>query len=932
MPVTFLTIISAFENDDSMNIRHIIYTAAIVAILFFTSFSAKGLENNASLQWVTQSDVLPQAVARPFFGVVGKTNAAPGDLQKVALTFGGSYFDAPVADGGKKCYARTVSRLVQETVDGKTVWKAKPVRVLVNGKESPDGLPEPIAEGVTVAFDSYLLLCGGANENGESVKVWKAVFNAQTDAVELTSEPDLPAPCSMGCGGVIGKVPYVFASGKLFALDGKKWVELDGIPDDVQNGVVRSQPAGAVRISNLDTIHDNASLFVFGGYDKAEGANAKPLYDVWKMQPDRDDAGTLKVKWTRLADLEYKGEHFCSIGSTAVVVGSESILLVGGVNADVWTEVNEKLNTLSGPEKDEYLTQYYARTHESFNWEKRMFVYHTVIEEGTFFEKGNVTIPTPVCGAAVMNFSNQLLVVGGEVKPAQRWAGLQVLNLALDRTFGTVNWTVFLVYLGLMLPFGYFFMRKNKGIDDYCKGGGRIPWWVNGVAIFAAMLSSITYMTIPAMTFSSSWWMYPMTFAIFILAPIVVYLYLPFYRRLKITSAYEYLEKRFNVFSRVFASAAFIIFMIVRSAIVVYLPALALSVIVGMNLFVSIVLVGAVTVIYSTIGGVSAVIWSEFIQAVVLVGGALIAVTMMIMGTDGGVSGVFQLAMANQKFHAFDFSWSLVEPVFWVTFIGGIAINLSSYTSDQTIVQKYMTTKDEKAAARSIWFNGILSVMSCTLFYFIGTTLYAYYKSNAGSFDWSMYQNDAVFPTYIVSSLPTGVSGLLIAAIFAAAMSTLSANFNSASTAFMSDFYCRFISNDKVKAFKVAKWASFIFGTAAIAFALLIATIDIKSLFMEFQKVIGILTSGLAGLFVMGLFIPRINGAGAVAGLAASYIVNIVLIYTNVVPVKPHFLLYSVAGLLACVVVGYVVSLFTGRPTMDQLDGLTWKYVPEEVD
>ena len=917
-----------------MNIRRLIFTAAIAAIAIVTSVSAQAQENNAALQWTTQQDVLPEAVARPFFGVIGKTNAAPGDMEKIALVMGGSYFDAPVADGGKKQYSQTVSQLVQENVDGKTAWKAKPVKVLVDGKESPDGLPEPIAEGVTVAFDSYLLLCGGANENGESTKVWKAIYNVKTDSVELTSMPDLPAGCSMGCGGAIKDkdakepVPYVFASGKLFALDGGKWVELDGIPDDVKNGVVRSQPAGAIRVSN----HDVTALFVFGGYDKAEGANGKPLYDVWKMQPVRDDAGALKSKWTRLADLEYKGERFCSIGSTAVVVGAQSILLVGGVNADVWTEVNEKLNTLTGEEKDAYLAEYYARTPESFNWEKRFFVYHTVIEEGTFFEKGNVTIPTPVCGAAVMNFNNQLLIVGGEVKPAQRWSGLQDLNLALNRSFGTVNWIVFLTYLGLMLPFGYFFMRKNKGIDDYCKGGGRIPWWVNGVAIFAAMLSSITFMTVPAMTFSSSWRLYPMTIAIFILVPIVIYLYLPFYRRLKITSAYEYLEKRFNVFSRVFASAAFIIFMIVRSAIVVYLPALALSVIIGMNLFASIILVGTVTVIYSTIGGVSAVIWSEFIQAVVLVGGALIAVALLIMGTDGGASGVIQMALANDKFHPFDFSWSWVEPVFWVTFIGGIVTNLSSYTSDQTIVQKYMTTKDEKAAAHSIWFNGILSVICSTLFYFIGTTLYAYYKSNAALFDWSLYQNDAVFPTYIVSSLPTGVSGLLIAAIFAAAMSTLSANFNSASTAFVSDFYCRFIRNDQAAAFKVAKWASFISGTAAIAFALLIATIDIKSLFMEFQKVIGILTSGLAGLFVMGLFIPRINGAGAVAGLAASYVVNIVLIYTNIVPVKPHFLLYSVAGLLACVIVGYVVSLFTGKPTMEQLDGLTMKYMPKEVD
>ena len=912
-----------------MNIRRLlIFTAAFAAIAFVTSFSAQAQENNTALQWIVQQSVLHEEVARPFYGVVGKTNAAPGDVQKVALIFGGSYFDAPIADGGKKRYSRAVSQLIQETVDGNTAWKAKSIRVLVDDKESPEGLPEPIAEGVTVAFDSYLLLCGGANENGESTKVWKAEYNAKTDSVELTSMPDLPAPCTMGCGGAIGKVAYVFASGKLFALDNKKWVELDGIPDDFQNDVVRSQPAGAVRVSN----HDVTALFVFGGYDKAEGANGKPLYDVWKMQPVRDDAGALKSKWTRLADLEYKGERFCTIGSTAVVVGAQSILLVGGVNADVWTEVNEKLNTLTGEEKDAYLAEYYARTPESFNWEKKMFVYHTVIEEGTFFEKGNVTLPTPVCGAAAMNFNSQLLVAGGEVKPAQRWSGLQVLNLSLNRSFGTVNWIVFLTYLGLMLPFGYFFMRKNKGIDDYCKGGGRIPWWVNGVAIFAAMLSSITFMTVPAMTFSSSWRLYPMTIAIFILVPIVIYLYLPFYRRLKITSAYEYLEKRFNVFSRVFASAAFIIFMIVRSAIVVYLPALALSVIIGMNLFASIILVGTVTVIYSTIGGVSAVIWSEFIQAVVLVGGALIAVALLIMGTDGGASGVIQMALANDKFHPFDFSWSWVEPVFWVTFIGGIVTNLSSYTSDQTIVQKYMTTKDEKAAAHSIWFNGILSVICSTLFYFIGTTLYAYYKSNAALFDWSLYQNDAVFPTYIVSSLPTGVSGLLIAAIFAAAMSTLSANFNSASTAFVSDFYCRFIRNDQAAAFKVAKWASFISGTAAIAFALLIATIDIKSLFMEFQKVIGILTSGLAGLFVMGLFIPRINGAGAVAGLAASYVVNIVLIYTNVVPVKPHFLLYSVAGLLACVIVGYVVSLFTDKPTMEQLDGLTMKYMPKEID
>ena len=141
-----------------MNIRRLFFTAVLAAIAFVTSFSAQAQENNASLQWTVQQGVLPEAVARPFYGVVGKANAAPGDVQKVALLFGGSYFDAPVADGGKKQYSRAVSQLVQESADGKSVWKAKPVKVLVDGKESPEGLPEPIAEGEVIGPDAMIFV------------------------------------------------------------------------------------------------------------------------------------------------------------------------------------------------------------------------------------------------------------------------------------------------------------------------------------------------------------------------------------------------------------------------------------------------------------------------------------------------------------------------------------------------------------------------------------------------------------------------------------------------------------------------------------------------------------------------------------------------------------------------------------------------------
>lgn len=871
------------------------------------------------LQWSQQDNVLLRPAARPFYGVLECTTLS-GSTQKIFLFMGGSFFDKPVNQGGMKQYSDEIYILDSEIQDGKSVWKALRFN---------QALPAPCAEGISINYRGGLLLCGGVTPEGESKSVYQAALNVEKNQMEFTPMPELPVPCSMGCGGTIKdnstnppcEIPYIFSHSRLFALDGNQWKELDSIPFDKANGVNRTQAAGAVRVSN----GDKTALFVFGGCDASEKGKSRPLFDVWKMIPTRVD-GVLKSRWIQLSDLEDKGERFCTIGAAAIPLGAQSILLLGGVNAEVWTEVNEKLDVMSEAEKKAFQAEYYARPAESFNWQKKLFVYHTVIEQGAFFENGKTQMPVPVCGAALAYVNNQLVAAGGEIKPSVRTGAVETLNLNRTRCFGWINWVVFLGYLALMLPFGYFFMLRNKGTNDYFKGGGKIPWWVTGVAIFAAMLSSITFMTVPAMTFSSSWRLYPMTLSILILVPIVNYFYLPFFRKLEITSAYEYLERRFNVFSRVFASAAFIVFMVVRSAIVVYLPALALSVIMGMNLFVSIVLVGAVTVIYSAIGGVSAVIWSEFIQAVVLVGGALIAMILLIHGTDGGVSGVWNLAMENDKFHLFDFDWSWVEPVFWITFVGGIATNLSSYTSDQTIVQKYMTTKDEKSAARSIWFNGILSVICSTLFYFIGTCLYAYYKSNAASFDWALYQNDAVFPTYIVSNMPTGVSGILIAAIFAAAMSTLSANFNSAATAFVTDFYRRFFNDDEQAAFGMAKLSALILGAAAIGFALLIATIDIKSLFMEFQKVIGILTSGLAGLFVMGIFLPRINGVGAVAGLAASYVVNIVLIYSPVIVHKPHFLLYSVAGLAACVAVGYIVSLFTGKPKPEQIEGLTIKY------
>ncbi len=847
-------------------------------------------------EWVKLSDVAFEAVARPFSGVL---KTPQGDA---FFIIGGSKFVE-----GKKIYSDKVSSL--------SLIKSDSAQVSARLWEDVV-YPFPVSDGLTLATDKGLLCIGGYDQNTQAITsaVYLMTPPTKDSPITFVKMPDFPIPTSMSCGGVIANIAYVYEKNKLYALNLKakemKWVELDGIPGDVN----RQQPAGCVQQADQKKL----ALFVVGGMDAQSPANTA-LNDAWKFEPTIKQ-GEISGQWTRINDITLNDSPLSTIGAIAYPSGCEVILFFGGFNLEIW---NQRCQDNMNMSPEDFKAKYSEWQVDSYQWNRNVMALNTVTNEWISLKN---PMPYPTCGAAVGMLEKQMIVAAGEIMPACRTTNIQIGNFELVRSFGTLNWIIFLTYLGLMLPFGFFFMKRGKDTKDYFKGGGRIPWWVNGVSIFATMLSSLTFMTIPAMTFISDWRYFPLAIAIFAMAPIVIYLYLPFFRRLNITSAYEYLELRFNLFCRIFASFAFIIFMIARSAVVTFLPSLALSVVAGIDLFTSIILVGSITVIYSTIGGMEAVVWSDFIQAIVLIGGALVALVMLVMGS-GGISEMVTVASEAQKMNILDLSWSIAEPVLWVTIIGGLAANLSSYTSDQTIVQRYLTTKDEKGAARSIWFNGTLSVLSSALFYALGTALYTFYKKNPGAFDIVMASNDSIFPTFIVTELPPGISGLLIAAIFAATMSTLSSNFNSAATAFVTDFYRRFFTDDEKKAFHMAHVTTAVVGTLAIVFAIVIASWqNIFSLFDTFQTMIGILTGGLAGLFFMGIFMSRINGIGAIAGLAASYIVNIIFKFTDIVPHKPHLLLYSAIGLVACVVVGYIVSILTYKPTAKHVEGLTLKY------
>ena len=531
--------------------------------------------------------------------------------------------------------------------------------------------------------------------------------------------------------------------------------------------------------------------------------------------------------------------------------------------------------------------------------------------------------PFADCSAVEKLDDGRLLVVDGAGEKAVYGTFVRT------KTYHPLNWAVIVIYLLLMAGMGVWFMRRNKSSDDYFRAGGRVPWIVVSMSIYATMFSSITFLSIPALTYLTDCRYFIITFGIILMAPVVVKWYLPFFRKLNLTSAYEFLEVRFNLPCRLFASAAFILFMVARTAIVTYLPALAIAAVTDLDVNTAIVAVTVVTIFYCTIGGVEAVIWSDFVQSIILVASTALIYVLLVWGTDGGLSGFISAGTAAGKFRAFDFALDWTQPCFWVVLVGGIVANLASYTSDQCVVQRYMTTKDERGAAKSIMFNGVLSFFNCIVFFTMGVALWTFYRSNPGLLDVTMPKNDSVLPLFIGNDLPVGVSGLVLAAVAAATMSTLSANLNSAASAIVTDFWERLFlrrarfraatdaqgrissATDKSK-LHCGKVSTIIVGLLGGGFALVLANMEIMSIYDQFQRFLGVLTGGLGCLFFMGVFMKRVNGAGATAGLVANYAVCFALDQMQFAG-KPHLLLYGFLGMTACLIVAPVASLLSGR-------------------
>ena len=788
-------------------------------------------------------------------------------------TYGGCNFpDVPCADGGQKVYyPRAYGASVQ--VPGGAVY--------LGGMDSTasiseclfinatDGAATPIAS-LPVALDNFaatyydgMLWVAGGQTNGTP--------NKNVYALSLSS------------GNVKAE------------SSGNEWAVVATLPDEC-----RLQPC--VTVQNTAAGY---ALFVFGGYQpKAEGMEAKVHTDGVYMTIAELKKGAV-AQWKRTSptlawidnatDGKRKQNIQAVVGSTCSPVGYSHVLFFGGVNHDIF------LSAIEGKQDSLYLR------HEPqwYNFREDVLTYHTITDSWGILP-GNSLLAragaclTPEVGGKGWSYS------GGELMPGVRSTDVTHIEVSNEKSFGWLNWTVLTLYLVAMLGMGFYFMRKENGAEDFFKGGGRIPWWAAGISIYATMLSAITYMTIPAKAYTTNWTYYPMLWMILLVSFPVIKYYLPYFRKLNVTSAYEILEQRFNLFTRMLASTLFCIFMIVRMAIVLYLPSLALTAVTGIDIYMCIVLMGLVTIVYCTMGGVEAVIWGDVVQGLILVFGALFAVVYLAMGTEGGISGCIDIALENDKLRLFDWSNTWSQATWWVIILGGLANNLISYTSDQTVIQRYLTTPDEKSAGRGILVNGVMSVFVSVAFYMIGTGLYTFYKTHPAELDITMGQSDAIFPFFMMSQMPAGIAGALIAAIFAATMSTISSNINSVATAFSIDFWKRFRpTTTDSQTVVVARWASVVSGMVGLVLALLMATWDIQSFLDFFNEILGLLTSGLGGLFFIAVFMKRVKGYAALAGfVAGEAVVFMMSEYTDA-----NFLLFGAIGMAVCIVVAWLLSL-----------------------
>ena len=784
---------------------------------------------------------------------------------------------------------------------GKKVWQSAVYVLKANRwQQIRSRLPEPLAYGASVRISEGILCIGGENADATSKRVFLMQFESEYDSLIITDYPDLPEPLAYTAATQDGDYVYVVGgkdkiqtSNRFYrlSLSNLIWERLPDFPG----------PPRALHALAVQDTRDSRALFVIGGRAEQAGKKSLPHSDFLAFD--------FKTQiWTEMGPINPEGTPVVLMGASATAEGAMHLLVFGGSD-EVLFDTLEKIalelqQNPSDAEREALIARRDAILNNHPGFSKSILAYNTLTN--TWFTYANCPDPLPVTTLS-FKYESDFYLASGEIAPGIRTPKvLRFTELNTAEPFGFLNFMVLGGYLLLSVLIGLYFSRKQKSTDDYFTGGGRIPWWAAGLSLFGTLLSAITFMAIPAKAFATDWSFFMLNMMAICITPVIAFVFIPFFNRLKIQTAYEFLEVRFNYTARAFGSLSFILFQLGRIGIVLLLPALAISMVTGIPVDNSIIIMGVLCIVYTTFGGIEAVIWTDVMQVIVLLGGSVLAVVWLFLDSSSSPAAIFELAQERNKFNIADLSLDFTKSTFWVVVFGGLASAMVTQGTDQTIVQRYLTARNLRDSRKTLYTNAVLTLPATLIFFGIGTLLFNFYVQRPERLTPDLANIDAIFPWFIVTELPVGVSGLLIAGIFSAAMSSISSSLNSVSTAFCNDFYKRFVPGaPDTKLLKIARVATLITGLFGVLLALWMAHSNIKSLWDEFYRYLGLFTGGLGGMFLLGMLTKRANGIGTLVGLGLSALITAVIsAYTPI-----SFLMFAFFGVVSCFGLGYIFSL-----------------------
>ncbi len=434
-----------------------------------------------------------------------------------------------------------------------------------------------------------------------------------------------------------------------------------------------------------------------------------------------------------------------------------------------------------------------------------------------------------------------------------------------------IDLLIIAAYLAGITLFGLRFRKRQRTMRDYFLADRDIPWWAISLSIVAAETSTLTIISIPGLAYDSNFTFLQVVMGYVIGRVIISFVLLPQYFRGELYTAYQLIERRFGPELRTITAGLFLLTRAAAEGVRVYAVSIVVSIALGTGEVTSIAIITLLTLIYTFEGGLAAVIWTDVVQTFIYVAGTLVGLITILHLVPGGWGSAESIASSFHKFQIFDLPvaahfpyLNFVKPyTLWAGIIGGAFLTTASHGTDQLIVQRLLAARSQRQSVLALLSSGLAVFFQFALFLFVGVMLFAYYRVPSSAFG----RADRIYPTFIVTRMPHGIAGLLIAAILAAAMSNLSAALNSLSSSSMMDFYVRFrpdtseVARLRLSRLATLGWAVFLFGLALLALHRVGRVVEVG------LQIASVAYGALLGVFLLGVLTKRANQRGAIVGM-----------------------------------------------------------------